>query len=486
MAAASISGRFSPLEQTRIRPSCSRSVCYPVAASVSCICSLTTWRIRCGGFGPGASLSKDRLLHRMFPKELLEFTLHPYSLLGASRVGNTIALTTNGKCYRRSRKQWLSSILCATAHGGKVGRVGTHDRQGNVSLASFGIRPRKSLGIRNMDFTKSLSGLLPYVVVATAIAALVQPSTFAWVSKEYYAPALGGIMLSIGVQLSLKDFSVAFKRPKPVLAGYIAQYGIKPFLGVFVARAFNIPCTFASGFILTASVAGAQLSSYASYLSEGDVALSIVLTSLSTITSVVVTPVLTGLLIGSVVPVNGVAMAKSILQVVLCPVMMGLALNTYAKPVVDMVRPLLPIMAMICTSMCIGSPLALNRGQIASIQGAQLLLPVIAFHVAAFTLGYWMSKLPALRLDEKASRTLSLCTGMQSSTLAGLLACQFLGDSQAVPPACSVVVMAVMGLSLASFWGSGNRICNVLQTWRSNLHPGQLDKNMPSSLRGLR
>jgi len=62
------------------------------------------------------------------------------------------------------------------------------------------------------------------------------------------------------------------------------------------------------------------------------------------------------------------------------------------------------------------------------------------------------------RQDEKVSKTISLCTGMQSSTLAMLLATQFLGGSHAVPPACSVVVMAVMGLSLGSFWGKGNRV----------------------------
>lgn len=54
-----------------------------------------------------------------------------------------------------------------------------------------------------------------------------------------------------------------------------------------------------------------------------------------------------------------------------------------------------------------------------------------------------------------------MCTGMQSSTLAGLLATQFLGISQAVPAACSVVVMAIFGLTLASYWGSGMRIRDV-------------------------
>ena len=50
---------------------------------------------------------------------------------------------------------------------------------------------------------------------------------------------------------------------------------------------------------------------------------------------------------------------------------------------------------------------------------------------------------------------------MQSSTLAGLLATQFLGTSQAVPAACSVVIMAIFGLILASYWGSGSRIRDV-------------------------
>ena len=62
------------------------------------------------------------------------------------------------------------------------------------------------------------------------------------------------------------------------------------------------------------------------------------------------------------------------------------------------------------------------------------------------------------RQEEPVCRTISVCTGMQSSTLAGLLATQFLGISQAVPAACSVVVMAIFGLTLASYWGSGMRI----------------------------
>ncbi|URD76273.1 Sodium Bile acid symporter family [Musa troglodytarum] len=284
---------------------------------------------------------------------------------------------------------------------------------------------------------------------------------FARVSKEYYAPALGGIMLSIGIRLSIDDFALAFKRPLPLSVGYIAQYVLKPVLGLLIAKIFRAPSMFYAGFILTCCVAGAQLSSYASFLSKGDVALSILLTSSTTISSVLMTPLLTGLLIGSVVPVDGVAMSKSILQVVLVPVALGLVLNTYAKAVVNLIQPIMPFFAMACTSLCIGSPLAINRNQILSSHGLMLLFPILTFHLVAFVLGYWFAKFPFLRQDESVCRTISLCTGMQSSTLAGLLATQFLGSTHAVPAACSVVLMAIMGLCLASFWGNGSRIRDI-------------------------
>ncbi|CAL5386085.1 unnamed protein product [Camellia sinensis] len=276
----------------------------------------------------------------------------------------------------------LSAFACSTSSP-FIGRVGLQRREGNFSLLSFGTNPShlSKVGLKT-DSSQILSAMLPFVVALTAIAALTQPSTFTWVSKELYAPALGGIMLSIGIRLSIDDFYLA--------------YMLKPALGVLVARAFHMSPMFYAGFVLMSCVAGAQLSNYASFLSKGDVALSIILTSSTTIASVLVTPLLTGLLVGSVVPIDAVAMSKSILQVVLVPVTLGLLLNTYAKSVVNILQPVMPFVAMICTSMCIGSPLAINRSHILSTEGLQLVLPVLTFHAVAFTLGYLISKIPLL------------------------------------------------------------------------------------------
>lgn len=74
------------------------------------------------------------------------------------------------------------------------------------------------------------------------------------------------------------------------------------------------------------------------------------------------------------------------------------------------------------------------------------------------------------RMDERSARTISLCTGMQSSTLAMLLATQFFGTTAAVPPACSVVFMALSGLTLATFWGRGYGAGPLLKSMGRNMY----------------
>lgn len=136
--------------------------------------------------------------------------------------------------------------------------------------------------------------------------------------KTKFTSFMDGLDLITGNIVSilvLKLLIIVSCRPLPFSIGFIAQYVVKPALGLLVAQAFGMPSTFYAGFVLMSCVAGAQLSSYASFLSKSNVAFSILLTSSSTIASVVVTPALTGLLIGSVVPVDAVAMSKSILQV---------------------------------------------------------------------------------------------------------------------------------------------------------------------------
>ncbi|KAJ6836857.1 putative sodium/metabolite cotransporter BASS5, chloroplastic [Iris pallida] len=315
----------------------------------------------------------------------------------------------------------------------------------------------------NFDILKILKGansVIPQVVIASTVLALVYPPSFTWFTNRYYAPALGFLMFAVGVNSSPNDFIEAIKRPKVIAAGYVGQFLIKPLLGYLFGTisvsALNLPTSLGAGIMLVSCVSGAQLSNYATFLTDPIMApLSIVMTSLSTATAVFVTPLLSLLLIGKKLPVDVKGMMSSIVQIVVAPIAAGLLLNRLFPKVCAAIQPLLPPLSVFVTALCVGAPLAINIDAILSPFGVAIVLLIFGFHASAFIAGY---TLPVLvfrnATDVKAlQRTISFETGMQSSLLALALANKFFPDPLVgVAPAISVVLMSLMGFSLVMLW----------------------------------
>ncbi|PWA88169.1 sodium/metabolite cotransporter BASS5 protein [Artemisia annua] len=297
-----------------------------------------------------------------------------------------------------------------------------------------------------VDVLKKANSVLPQVVLASTILALVYPPSFTWFTSRYYAPALGFLMFAVGLNSSEKDFIEAFNRPAPILAGYVGQFVIKPLLGylfgTMAMTMFGLPTSLGAGIMLTSCVSGAQLSNYATFLTDPTMApLSIVMTSLSTATAVFVTPLLSLLLIGKRLPVDVKGMISNILQIVVSPVAAGLLLNRFLPRISSAIRPFLPPLSVLVTSLCVGAPLAINIDSVLSPFGISVVLLVIAFHLSAFVLGYAFTGVAFQNAPDvkPLQRTLSYETGMQSSLLALALANKFFQDPLVgVPPAISV------------------------------------------------
>ncbi|KAG9445096.1 hypothetical protein H6P81_016436 [Aristolochia fimbriata] len=320
----------------------------------------------------------------------------------------------------------------------------------------------------DIDVIKILQGantFLPHIVIGSTALALVYPPSFTWFTNRYYAPALGFLMFAVGVNSSAKDFLEAISSPGAILAGYIGQFVVKPLLGLLfgtlAVTTFNLPTSIGAGIMLVSCVSGAQLSNYATFLTDPTMApLSIVMTSLSTATAVFVTPALSLLLIGKRLPVDVKGMMSSIMQIVIAPIAGGLLLNKFFPRIGVAIRPFLPPLSVFVTALCVGSPLAINIQAILSPFGISILLLVTGFHLSAFLAGYVLTGLVFIKApDVKAlQRTLSFETGMQSSLLALALANKFFQDSLVgVPPAISVVLMSLMGFSLVMLWTRRNK-----------------------------
>lgn len=172
--------------------------------------------------------------------------------------------------------------------------------------------------------------------------------------------------------------------------------------------------------------------------------------SCSTIGAIVMTPLLTKLLAGQLVPVDAAGLAISTFQVVLVPTVVGVLAHEYFPKFTERIISITPLIGVLLTTLLCASPIG-QVSEVLKAQGAQLFIPVALLHAAAFALGYWFSKLSSF--GESTSRTISIECGMQSSALGFLLAQKhFTNPLVAVPSAVSVVCMALGGSALAVLW----------------------------------
>ena len=130
-----------------------------------------------------------------------------------------------------------------------------------------------------------------WVVLAAAIG-LSWPSTFLFL-LPHIRIVLGVIMFGMGMTLSLADFKRVATRPAAVGAGVGAQFMVMPLLALGIAWLLRLPPELAVGFVLLGTCPGGTASNVITYLARGDVALSVTMTSISTLLSPLLTPLLT-------------------------------------------------------------------------------------------------------------------------------------------------------------------------------------------------
>ncbi|XP_014509870.1 sodium/pyruvate cotransporter BASS2, chloroplastic isoform X1 [Vigna radiata var. radiata] len=296
---------------------------------------------------------------------------------------------------------------------------------------------------------ETLTILFPVWVILGAIIGICKPTAVTWLEKDLFTLGLGFLMLSMGLTLTFEDFRRCLRNPWTVGVGFLAQYLIKPMLGFAIVMTLKLSAPLATGLILVSCCPGGQASNVATFISKGNVALSVLMTTCSTIGAIIMTPLLTKLLAGQLVPVDAVGLAVSTFQVVLVPTVVGVLANEFFPKFTSKIIIVCPLIGVILTTLLCASPIGLVS-DVLKAQGAQLVLPVVFLHAAAFTLGYWFSR---ISFGESTSRTISIECGMQSSALGFLLAQKhFKNPLVAVPSAVSVVCMALGGSALAVFW----------------------------------
>ena len=274
-----------------------------------------------------------------------------------------------------------------------------------------------------MEFLEKLSAFfgkwMALIVIAVAALALFAPQTCLWIKTSWINWLLGIVMFGMGLTLKMSDFKVVFSRPKDIIIGFIAQFTLMPLIAFVLTKAFQLPTEIAVGVILVGTCPGGTSSNVMTYLSKGDVPLSVGMTAVSTLFAPLMTPLLTLLYAGQRVDVNAVAMFLSIVKVVLVPIALGLVCNYFFGKLTREIVRILPLISTLAIIMIIASVVSANSARLKTV-GAMVVVVVVFHNLLGYATGYGVGKL--LRLDATKCRALSIEVGMQNSGLATSLA----------------------------------------------------------------
>ncbi len=296
-----------------------------------------------------------------------------------------------------------------------------------------------------------LANAFPVWVLAACGVALVEPAAFTWFRGDAIVVALAFIMLGMGVTLTVDDFVRLARRPVPVVVGFAAQFVIMPALGWLVATFFRLDTPFALGIILVACCPGGTASNVVTFIARADVALSVLMTTCTTLAAVILTPLLVKLLAGRLVEVDALALFLSTLQVVVIPVVAGVLVNRFLPAAVRATQPFAPLVSVILIALVCASIIGQNAAAVRT-SGVWLLAAVTTLHAGGFALGRLVGLV--IGYPPAVGRAIAIEVGMQNSGRGVVLAQRhFPADPlAAVPCAISSVVHSVLGSALAGWW----------------------------------
>jgi BASS family bile acid:Na+ symporter len=315
-----------------------------------------------------------------------------------------------------------------------------------LCLASVGMGFRQNSILRGFSFTMT--------ILAVVSLALYYPQYFVRIGgfklSNLIVPLLQVIMFGMGTELSLKDFAAVLRMPKGVIVGVICHYTIMPLVGFTLARAFNFPPEIAAGILLVGCCPSGLASNVMSFLARANLALSVSVTTVSTLLAPFLTPLMMRLLAGEFIEVHWQAMIWDITKMVIFPVIAGLMFHYLVRGRFKWLDKAMPLISMGGIALIIVVITAAGRESLLRV-GGLLVLATFLHNVAGYFLGYWSSRL--LGFKERDCRTIALEVGMQNAGLAsGLALTMNKLATVGLAPAVFGPLMNTTGSSLASWW----------------------------------
>ena len=260
---------------------------------------------------------------------------------------------------------------------------------------------------------------MAWIVLIIAALALFVPGTCLWIQTGWINYLLMIVMFGMGLTMKLSDFAVVFARPRDVIIGCLAQFIVMPLLAFGLGKAFGLSNELLVGVVLVGTCPGGTSSNVITYLSKGDTALSVGMTSINTLLAPFLTPALTYLYLRTTVSVDVKSMFVSIIQVVIIPIGLGLMINKLFGRYTQKISDVLPTVSVTAICLIVAAVVSHNSGKILST-GLVIFAVVILHNLLGYLCGYLIGVL--FKMDLPRKKAVAIEIGMQNSGLATTLA----------------------------------------------------------------
>jgi BASS family bile acid:Na+ symporter len=252
--------------------------------------------------------------------------------------------------------------------------------------------------------------------------------------------ALAFIMFTLGLGLSISDFSNVFKKPKNFLIGLVSQLIFLPIVGLILVIVWPLPIEIAIGVMLIAAAPGGVTSNILTFFARGDVALSVSLTAVMSLLSAVSVPIVLAISIGLIgdsslpesISLSGIAL--SMFLIVTLPVLLGMGVRSFLNSLTLKIEKSARFISTLLFVLVLLGAILAERENVVSYF-AQTGLVVLALNILMMLIAFYWSGFFGTGISQK--KAIAIECGLQNGTLAIFVGTTVFGGGLYIIPAAT-------------------------------------------------
>ena len=252
--------------------------------------------------------------------------------------------------------------------------------------------------------------------------------------------ALAFIMFTLGLGLSISDFSNVFKKPKNFLVGLVSQLIFLPIVGLVLVIIWPLPIEIAIGVMLIAAAPGGVTSNILTFFAKGDVALSVSLTAVMSLLSALSVPIVLAMSIGLIgdsslpesISLTGIAL--SMFLIVTLPVLLGMGVRSFLNSLTLKIEKSARLISTLLFVLVLLGAILAERENVVSYF-AQTGLVVLTLNILMMLIAFYWSGFFGTGISQK--KAIAIECGLQNGPLAIFVGTTVFGGGLYIIPAAT-------------------------------------------------